>query len=243
MPSRSFARSSAPPPSEETPEDKARTFIISLGYEAEVAQGIITAIAGSGMRGSQLLTMVRTLAGRYEIGEDAGLEDLAMSVRLELERSKGRRSVNFLCLPPDAWIPAKGQKSDSSPGAGPQTQADIDMMKRAFSVEALEGMSLTDVAKHGDGEGSSTLAEYIECACSGIMACSTCHVVVDPAWFERVGPPDEDEQDMIDLAFDPTPTSRLGCQIVLTADLDGLVLRLPRGANNIMDNIPFEDQR
>ena len=63
------------------------------------------------------------------------------------------------------------------------------------------------------------------------------------AWFQRVGPPDEDEQDMIDLAYDPSPTSRLGCQIVLSADLDGLVLRLPRGANNIMDSIPFEDQR
>ena len=101
--------------------------------------------------------------------------------------------------------------------------------------------SLTDVAKFGDGEGASVLGEMIECACSGIMACSTCHVVVQSEWFDKVGKPSEAEQDMIDLAYNPKETSRLGCQIILKADLENAVFKMPRGANNMMDFIPFED--
>ena len=80
----------------------------------------------------------------------------------------------------------------------------------------------------------------LECACSGVMACSTCHVYIAPGWFERVGPPGEDEQDMLDLAHEPRDTSRLGCQLVLRPDLEGLVVEVPRGANNLFDHIPFE---
>jgi 2Fe-2S ferredoxin len=68
-----------------------------------------------------------------------------------------------------------------------------------------------DYVERGDDEGSEMLSEYIECACSGVMACSTCHVVIDPDWFDRVGPPSEEEMDMLDLAFEPQETSRLGC--------------------------------
>ena len=81
------------------------------------------------------------------------------------------------------------------------------------------------------------MAEYIECACSGIAACSTCHVYVHPDWFERVGEPSEAELDMIDLAHEPSETSRLGCQLVLRPELDGMVLSMPDGANNIFDDI------
>ena len=82
------------------------------------------------------------------------------------------------------------------------------------------------------------VAEHIECACSGVMACSTCHVVVDPIWYEAVGAADEDEEDMLDLAHDPRRTSRLGCQVKLTPALDGMVVWVPHGANNMMDDIP-----
>jgi 2Fe-2S ferredoxin len=91
----------------------------------------------------------------------------------------------------------------------------------------------------GDSAEAQQLGEYLECACSGVMACSTCHVVVAPEWFSRVGAPDEAEQDMLDLAYEPQATSRLGCQLVLTPNLDGLVVHLPRSANNLMDPIPF----
>ena len=63
-----------------------------------------------------------------------------------------------------------------------------------FECEGLEGMSLRDVAEHGQGVGAQTLREYIECACSGVMACSTCHVVVHPDSFHIVGSPGEAEE-------------------------------------------------
>jgi 2Fe-2S ferredoxin len=74
----------------------------------------------------------------------------------------------------------------------------------------------------------------IEGACEGAMACSTCHVIVDPAWYERLDEPSEDEEDMLDLAPGLRPTSRLGCQIVITPALDGLVVHLPSATRNLM---------
>merc|ERR1712039_743451 len=105
----------------------------------------------------------------------------------------------------------------------------------AFACEAFEGMSIKEVAEHGSGPGASQLAEYIECACSGVMACSTCHVYVDPSWFAKVGGPCEDELDMIELAHEPRDTSRLGCQLRLKRELDGLEVSIPDGANNMFD--------
>jgi len=74
----------------------------------------------------------------------------------------------------------------------------------------------------------------IEGACEGCMACSTCHVVVDEAHFDLLDPPSADEEDMLDLAWGLGPTSRLGCQIVVTDALDGIELALPRETNNQM---------
>lgn len=67
----------------------------------------------------------------------------------------------------------------------------------------------------------------LEGTCEGQMACSTCHVIVDAAWFERLEEASEDEEDMLDLAVGVTRTSRLSCQIVLDAGLDGLEVRVP----------------
>ena len=66
------------------------------------------------------------------------------------------------------------------------------------------------------------------------MACSTCHVIVDDGWFDKLQEISEDEEDMLDLAFGLTRTSRLGCQIVITEVLDGLVVTLPAETNNMM---------
>ncbi len=76
----------------------------------------------------------------------------------------------------------------------------------------------------------------MEGACEGSMACSTCHVIVDEQWFDRLSPAGEDEEDMLDLAWGVAPTSRLGCQIVVTDALDGLIVALPRETNNQMDS-------
>jgi 2Fe-2S ferredoxin len=63
--------------------------------------------------------------------------------------------------------------------------------------------------------------------CGGACSCATCHVHVDEAWSEKVGPPSPMEEDMLDFAFDVKPTSRLSCQIKVTEELDGLIVRTP----------------
>ncbi|MFM2149060.1 MAG: hypothetical protein RLZZ187_1366 [Pseudomonadota bacterium] len=91
-------------------------------------------------------------------------------------------------------------------------------------VDAPLGLSVLEIAhKHGVD---------IEGACEGSLACSTCHVVVDPSWYAKLAEATEDEEDMLDLAFDLQETSRLGCQIIMTDALDGLVVKLPAGSRN-----------
>jgi ferredoxin-2, mitochondrial len=71
-------------------------------------------------------------------------------------------------------------------------------------------------------------------ACGGSCACSTCHVIVeDGDMYDKMEEPDDDENDMLDLAFGLTETSRLGCQIKMTPELDGLVVRLPSMTRNM----------
>ena len=73
----------------------------------------------------------------------------------------------------------------------------------------------------------------LEGTCEGQMACSTCHVIVARDWFARLGPTSEEEEDMLDLAADVHPTSRLSCQIVLSEELNGLEVRLPRESRDM----------
>ena len=73
----------------------------------------------------------------------------------------------------------------------------------------------------------------LEGTCEGQMACSTCHVIVDAADFAKLPPAGEDEEDMLDLAYGATRTSRLACQIVLDETLDGLTVRIPAAARNM----------
>ena len=74
----------------------------------------------------------------------------------------------------------------------------------------------------------------IEGACEGSLACSTCHVIVDPDWYDLLNEASEDEEDMLDLAFNLSTTSRLGCQIVITEELDGLTVQLPAATRNLL---------
>ena len=93
-------------------------------------------------------------------------------------------------------------------------------------VEAEIGDTLLTVAHKNDID--------IEGACEGVLACSTCHLIVDPGWYGKLMPADDDEEDMLDLAFGLTQTSRLGCQIEVTDELDGLVVSLPVETRNMM---------
>jgi 2Fe-2S ferredoxin len=91
-------------------------------------------------------------------------------------------------------------------------------------IDAENNWSLMQVAVANKVEG-------IEGACGGSMACATCHVYIHPDWAERVIAQDneqcEEEEDMLDVAFDVRDTSRLGCQVKLTDELDGLIVALP----------------
>jgi len=93
-------------------------------------------------------------------------------------------------------------------------------------VEAEAGQRLLDVAW--------AAREPLEGACEGVMACSTCHVIVDAVDFERLPPASEEEEDLLDLAAHATRTSRLACQIILTEDMDTLSVRVPGEARNWM---------
>ena len=93
-------------------------------------------------------------------------------------------------------------------------------------VEAEPGQRLLDVAW--------AARQPLEGACEGVMACSTCHVIVDPEWYGRLKKASEEENDMLDLAYGITKMSRLGCQILLTDELDGLVVTLPAETRNMM---------
>jgi 2Fe-2S ferredoxin len=93
-------------------------------------------------------------------------------------------------------------------------------------VDAPLGLSVLELA-HKNGID-------IEGACEGSLACSTCHVIVDAEWYDLLKEASEDEEDMLDLAFGLTATSRLGCQIIITEELDGLVVRLPTSTRNLL---------
>jgi 2Fe-2S ferredoxin len=86
-------------------------------------------------------------------------------------------------------------------------------------IEAPSGLSVMEIARMHD--------LGIEGACEGSIACATCHVIVDGAYAGRLDEASAEEEEMLDLAVGVQPTSRLGCQIVLTEDLDGLTVRLP----------------
>ena len=93
-------------------------------------------------------------------------------------------------------------------------------------VEAEPGQRLLDVAW--------AAREPLEGACEGVMACSTCHVIVDAEDFAVLPAASEEEEDLLDLAAYATRTSRLACQIILTEDLESLDVRVPPGATNWM---------
>ena len=97
--------------------------------------------------------------------------------------------------------------------------------KTRTEVDAPVGLSVLEIAHKNKID--------LEGACEGSLACSTCHVVVDASFFDKLETPAEEEEDMLDLAFGLTHTSRLGCQIIMSEALDGLVVSLPAATRNM----------
>ena len=96
---------------------------------------------------------------------------------------------------------------------------------KVSEVDAPPGARLLEVAQ-GDGQP-------LEGTCEGQMACSTCHVLVDPADFPKLPPASEEEDDLLDLASHVTRYSRLACQILLDEQLDSLTVRMPAGVHDM----------
>lgn len=92
-------------------------------------------------------------------------------------------------------------------------------------IEAQVGLSILDVAHQNNIN--------LEGACEGSLACATCHVILEQDVYNKLEAPEEAEEDMLDLAFGLTRTSRLGCQIILTEQLDGMRILLPSATRNI----------
>ena len=98
----------------------------------------------------------------------------------------------------------------------------IEHDNTAHSVEVAEGLSVMEGAVNNAVPG-------IDADCGGACACATCHVYIDPAWDHLTGEKNESEASMISFANGVEPNSRLSCQIKVTAELDGLVVRMPAG--------------
>ncbi len=89
-----------------------------------------------------------------------------------------------------------------------------------YEVDAENGVTVMEAAIHNQVPG-------IEAECGGACACATCHVYIDDAFMPIVGEPEPMEEDMLDFGYDVRPNSRLSCQIRVTDELDGMVVRVP----------------
>ena len=211
---------------------KARTYLAEQGYAEETVEGILRTLEKTpGVSAS--VSMLRSMG-------EVGLRSLVESVDAEAEtlaaKRAGKARVHIRVA-----VPHEGLGGDL-----------------ALRFDAFEGDNLMDIAA-----ADPLLRGYIECACDGLMACSTCHVIVrpppphlpsldniflqlrlsaavarlppqvSPEHWESVGPAKPQEHDMLDLAYGLTDTSRLGCQISLTAEMDGLLVTVPDGVNNM----------
>ncbi|KAF0687935.1 Aste57867_20427 [Aphanomyces stellatus] len=126
------------------------------------------------------------------------------------------------------------RKTAFSPAAFSGSRSFSDKIRVTFietdgtkkEVSAVVGETFLEVAHNNDVE--------LEGACGGELACSTCHCVFEPAIFATLPEISEEEEDMLDLAWGLTDTSRLGCQIKATKDMDGMTLKIPDATNNML---------
>ena len=96
----------------------------------------------------------------------------------------------------------------------------IEHTNKRHIVEVPNNMSVMEGAVQNNIPG-------IDADCGGSMACATCHVYVDEKWFSKLEKKEEGEEDMLDMAYQPNKFSRLSCQLLVSDELDGLILRMP----------------
>jgi len=96
----------------------------------------------------------------------------------------------------------------------------IEYNGKTHNVEVPNELSVMEGALQNNIPG-------IDADCGGACACATCHIYVDEKWFNKLPNKSESEQDMLDMAIEPNKFSRLGCQITVNDDLDGMVVKMP----------------
>ena len=96
----------------------------------------------------------------------------------------------------------------------------IDYQDNSKTIDVENGLTVMEGAIQNDIPG-------IDADCGGSMACATCHVYVEEKWLDKIPKAEEAEVDMIDMAFEPKKNSRLSCQIIISDEIDGLVVTTP----------------
>ena len=96
----------------------------------------------------------------------------------------------------------------------------IENNGKSHTIDVANGLSVMEGALQNNITG-------IDADCGGSMACATCHVYVKEEWFDKLPKKEDGEEDMLDMAFEPKKLSRLSCQIVISEELDGLVVKMP----------------
>ena len=96
----------------------------------------------------------------------------------------------------------------------------IENNKKTYTIEVANGLSVMEGAIQNNVPG-------IDADCGGSMACATCHVYVKEEWFNKLPKKEDGEEDMLDMAFEPKKNSRLSCQLIVSNELDGLIVSIP----------------
>ena len=96
----------------------------------------------------------------------------------------------------------------------------IENNHKTHTIEVANGLSIMEGAVQNNIPG-------IDADCGGSMACATCHVYVKEEWFDKVPKKEDGEEDMLDMAYEPNKFSRLSCQMIVTDELDGLIVTMP----------------
>ncbi len=96
----------------------------------------------------------------------------------------------------------------------------IEHNGKSHTIDVQNGLTVMEGAVQNDIPG-------IDADCGGSMACATCHVYVKEDWLNKIPPKNEGEDDMLDQTYEPKPSSRLSCQIIVSDDLNGLIVNLP----------------
>ena len=96
----------------------------------------------------------------------------------------------------------------------------IEHKGKAHTIDVPNGLTVMEGAVQNDIPG-------IDADCGGSMACATCHVYVKEEWFDKLKKKEDGEEDMLDMAYEPNKFSRLSCQLIVSDELEGLVVNLP----------------